>query len=150
MSKIFALRSRLSLQPTYLKLATVACIVVGAAISLAPFFPGTHFTIGETSLSQGAIWSTGTFIALFTAGPLTFLAGAGLLLTKGWARPLLIVLPLPQALPFHLVHWFLAGPDPSWPAPISVTVILFIFWAAFWYLYLYRYAGALEYFADAP
>ena len=150
MSTISALRGRLSLQPPYLKLATIACAVLGAALSLVPFLPGTHFSIGETSLSQSEIWSTGTFIALLTVGPLMIFVGIGLLLAKSWARPLTVLLPIPQLLPFYLVHWFLAGPDPSFQASLTVSFFLLLFWVAFWYLYLYRHAAVLEYFADAP
>jgi hypothetical protein len=149
MSTISELRGRFFLQPYYLKLATIACTVLGIASLLLPFLPGTHFSIGNASISQSEIWSTGVFIAILTVGSIMLLAGAGLLLAKSWARSLVILLPIPQLLPFYFVHWFLAGPDPSFPAPFSVTLILILLWAASWYLYLYRNAAVLEYFADA-
>lgn len=141
--------SRFAVMPYGLKLAVVASFGLGVACILMPFVPGAGFDLAGRKLSHAEIWDTRVVFALLLLGPIMLLTSIGILQRRPWARPLFIVLPVFQVLPFFAVHWLFGAPSPIHEgAEWTVWTIPFAVWAVAVAIYLFGMRGPREYFAN--
>ncbi len=77
--------------PALLKLVSVIC-VFELFLSIAVVLPFANFRLGETEVSFTEFWSHGAGLLCFVVGIALFIVGIAILLQKGWARYLLVVL----------------------------------------------------------
>jgi hypothetical protein len=133
--------------PWLLRILIAASLGIGLVFPLLPFVPGATFDLGDQQLTNQELWQTRVAFALFVVGPLMLFVGAAVFLRKSWIRPLLVVLPVLQLLPFFAVHWTFGAPSPvSSPAVFAGSCAV---WAVITVVYLYGTRGAREHFAHA-
>ena len=149
MENFSALLDRYKALPYLLKLVTLACILLGVAITLTPLVPGMSFGLDGTVLTWRELWQTRVAVALLVLGPLMVLIGIGSLMARRWARPTLILMPLIQMLPLYLVHWLLGAPAPIKSISVFTYFLMCVAWALIAYLYLYKSSAARGHFANA-
>jgi hypothetical protein len=99
--------------PRPLGLVAVASIFLSVVLLLTAVIPGAGFNLAGTFMSHEAMWASGEAIAILVSVPLMVAVSIGIVLRCGWVRPLLIVLPVLQYLPFQVLHWLFGAPNPT-------------------------------------
>jgi hypothetical protein len=141
-------RARFETMPRLLQLVATASVVLGLAFTVLPFIPAAVFNLDGRPLSHTELWDTRVAFALLVAGPLMLVVGSALLAGRRWVRPLLLVLPLLQTLPFFIVQRWFGAPSPvgdrsAW----IVWIVGSSLWALAAAAYLYGARGPKQYFA---
>jgi hypothetical protein len=147
MESLTELKQRFSAMPWLLRTFVAASVVIGIVFTVLPLVPGASFGLGERELTFQELWQTRVAFALFAVGPLMFVVGVAVFLRMGWVRPVLVVLPLLQLLPFLVVHWAFGAPSPV--SSMTIFAASCALWAVLAVLYLFGSRGALEHFANA-
>ena len=130
--------------PRPLGVAAAASIVLSVVLLLTAILPGAGFNLAGTPLSHEAMWASGEAIAILVSVPLMLAVGVGIMHRCGWVRPLLVVLPVLQYLPFQLVHWLFGAPDPT-PSLLQYAISC-LAWSAIASIYLFANSTAKSYF----
>jgi len=99
--------------PRPLGVTAAASIILGVVLLLTVIIPGADFNLAGTLISHEVMWSSGEAAAILVSVPLMLVVGIGIVFRHGWVRPLLIVLPVLQYLPFQVVHWSFGAPNPT-------------------------------------
>ena len=147
MEKLSQLKDRFSAMPWPFRLLVAASLFIGIAFSLLPLVPGATFGLNERELSYSELWATRVALAVIATGLLMLVFGVALFLRKSWTRPMLIVLPLLQTLPFLAVHWAFGAPNPV-DSPVYFAGSTAV-WALVAAVYLYGTRNGREHFANA-
>ncbi len=108
----YQLKRRFSAMPWLLRTLVTASAGIGIAFSILPLLLGATFGLGEIELTGQELWQTRIAFALFVVGPFMFSVGVAIFLRKSWVRPVLVLLPLLQLLPFLVAHWVFDAPSP--------------------------------------
>jgi hypothetical protein len=142
------IRSRFDAMPRLLQVTATASIVLGLLCIVEPFVPAAQFDLAGHKLSHSEIWDTRVAFALLLVGPIMLLVGGAVVIGRRWVRPLLVLLPVLQTLPFLAVHWLFGAPNPvgdrfGW----IVWIVGSTLWALAAMAYLFRARGPLQYFA---
>ncbi|MFC5527827.1 hypothetical protein ACFPPA_18935 [Rhodanobacter ginsengisoli] len=130
--------------PRPLGVAAAASIVLSVVLLLTAIIPGADFNFAGTLMSHEAMWSSGEAAAILVSVPLMLAVGIGIVFRHGWVRPLLIVLPVLQYLPFQVVHWLFGAPNPT-PSLLQYALGCGS-WAAIAFVYLSVSVRAKGYF----
>ena len=147
MELLARLKERFSAMPWLLRILVAASLGIGLMFPLLPLMPGASFGLGERELTNQELWQTRVAFALFAVGPFMHVVGLAVFLRKRWVRPVLVVLPLLQLLPFFVVQWAFGAPSPvSSPAVFAGSCAA---WAVLAVVYLFGTRGAREHFANA-
>jgi hypothetical protein len=146
MESLNLLKVRFAAMPRILRLVALASIVIGAGVTVLPVIPGSRFQLGPHELSWEQLWQTRVALALFVGGPLMVLVGVSIFFRSRWARPLVVVMPALQVLPFLGVHLMYGAPDPVASAPAFAAMSAI--WVLLAMVYLYGTRGPREYFAN--
>jgi hypothetical protein len=147
MDPLAQIKQRFSAMPWLLRVLVASSLGIGVGFSVLPLVPGTTFGLGERQLTYQELWQTRVALALFSVGVPMLVVGVAVLLRKRWVRPVLVVLPLLQLLPFLAVHWLFGA-----PSPVSSSALLagsFVVWAVVAVTYLFGTRSAREHFANA-
>ena len=134
--------------PRLLQVVAVASVGLGVIFTIHPFISIAPFKMAGRTLSHSELWATRVAFAVLLVGPLMVLLGIGTWRGRRWARPLLVVLPVLQTLPFLMVHWLFGAPSPvagdfGWTIWIADSII----WALAGMAYLYGRPAARSHFA---
>jgi hypothetical protein len=147
MGQLSQLKQRFSAMPWLLRILVAASLGIGLAFSLLPLVPGARFGLGEKELTYQELWQTRVALAVFAVGALMLVVGLAVFLRKSWVRPMLVVLPLLQLLPFLLVHWLFGAPSPvSSSVEFAVSSAV---WAVVAVACLFGMRSLREHFANA-
>ena len=147
MESIAHLKQRFLAMPWFLRILVAASTGIGLVFPLLPFVPGATFELGERQLNYQELWQTRVAFALFAVGPLMLGVGIAVFLRKRWVRPVLVVLPLLQVLPFWFVHWAFSAPRPV--PSLALFAGQCVVWVVLTVVYLFGTRGAREHFANA-
>lgn len=147
MDTLDQLKQRFSAMPWLLRILVAASVGIGVGFSLLPLVPGASFGLGERELTYQELWQTRVALAVLAVGVLMLVVGVAVLLRRSWIRPVLVVLPLLQVLPFLSVHWVFGAPSPvsSW----ALFAGSFVIWAVVAVVYLFGMRSARQHFANA-
>jgi hypothetical protein len=138
---------RFSEMPWLLRILVGASLGIGLVFPLLPFIPAATFELEERELTNHELWQTRVAFALFAVGLLMLVVAAGVFLRKRWIRPVLIILPVLQTLPFLVAHWTFGAPNPiSSPGTFAATCAI---WAVCATVYLFTYPSTRQHFANA-
>jgi uncharacterized membrane protein YoaK (UPF0700 family) len=147
MEQLSQLKQRFSAMPWLLRTLVAASLGIGLGFSLLPLVPGASFGLGERELTYQELWQTRVAFAVLAVGVLMLVVGLAVFLRKSWVRPVLVVLPFLQLLPFLAVHWLFGAPNPvSSPVVLGVSSIV---WAVAAVVYLFGTRSGREHFANA-
>lgn len=147
MEQLSQLKRRFAAMPWLLRILVAACLGIGLGFTVLPFVPSATFNLGERQLTYQELWQTRVAFGVVAVGALMFVVGVAVLLRKSWARPMLVVLPLLELLPFLAVHWAFGAPSPvSSPAFFAGASAV---WAVLAVAYLFGTRGSREHFANA-
>jgi hypothetical protein len=147
MEPLSQLKRRFFAMPWLLRILVAAGLSIGLAFCLVPLAPKASFGLGERQLTYQELWQTRVALAVIAVGVLMLVVGVAVFLRKGWVRPLLVVLPVVQLLPFLVVHWAFGAPNPvSSPVFFAVSTAI---WAVFAVAYLFGTRSSREHFANA-
>ena len=147
MEKLSQLKERFAAMPWPFRLLVVASLFIGIVFSFMPLVPGSTFGFNKRELSYSELWATRVALAVIAVGLLMLVLGVALFLRKTWVRPMLVVLPLLQTLPFLAVHWAFGAPNPvDSPAYFAGSTAA---WALVAAVYLYGTRNGREHFANA-
>lgn len=130
------------------RIMCAACVVLGIVCTALPLIPGATIDYFGTQLSWQEIWSTGVAFGLFLIGPLMTAVGIGLFRRSPWVRPVVVVMPILQVLPFVIVHSLFPGPDPL-PEP-GLYVAECLVWGLLAWLYLFVTRQGKAFFHHVP
>lgn len=147
MEQLSQLKQRFAAMPWLLRMFVAASLGIGLGFSLLPLVPGASFGVGERELTYQELWQTYLALAVVAVGVLMLVVGLAVLLGKTWVRPVVVVLPLLQVLPFLAVHWLFEAPSPV-SSPV-VFAVSFAVWAIVAVVYLFGARAAREHFANA-
>lgn len=134
--------------PWPLRTLCAAYVIVGIVCSVLPLIPGATIDYFGMQLSWREIWSTGVAFGLFVIGPLMTAVGVGLFRASLWVRPVVVVMPILQILPFVVVRWLLPGPDPL-PEPVFYVGGCCI-WGVVAWMYLFVGRQGKAFFHHVP
>lgn len=144
-SSLSQFRSQLGSIPLVLRLAVLLGIIGSVALPLLPLLPGVGFTISGTYLTWAEVWRTGVAYALLLGGPLYLAIPYGVLQRKAWVRPMLVVFPILQLIPFELAHVFGDAPNPT-PGGLHELALPMTIWALGFGSYLFASRSVRYYF----
>ena len=130
--------------PRPLGMVAVASIVLSVVLLLTAIIPGAGFNLAGAPMSHEVMWASGEAVGILVSAPLMFAVGIGVVRRCGWVRPLLVVLPVLQYLPFQLLHWLFGAPNPT-PSLLFYAVSC-LSWAAIASIYLFANSKAQRYF----
>ena len=147
MEQLSQLRRRFSAMPWLLRTLVAASLGIGLGFSVLPLVPGARFGLGESELTYQELWQTRVAFAVLAVGVLMLVVGLAVFLRKSWVRPLLVVLPPLQLLPFLAVHWLFGAPSPV-SSPVFFTVSSAA-WAVAAIVCLFGMRSVREHFANA-
>ena len=139
---------RLNQMPWLPRMMSAACFALGIVCSVLPLVPGATIGYFGTKLSWQEIWSTGVAFGLFVIGPLMTAVGIGLFRRSLWVRPVVVVMPVLQVLPFLAVHRLIPGPDPL-PEP-AIYLAECCVWGLLAWLYLFISRQGRAFFNHVP
>jgi uncharacterized membrane protein YoaK (UPF0700 family) len=147
MEQLSQLKRRFSAMPWLLRILVAASLGNGVGFSLLPLVPGVRLGLGERELTYQELWETRVALAIIAVGVFMLVIGVAVFLRKGWVRPVLVVLPLVQLLPFLAVHWVFGAPSPV--ASLPFFAVSAAVWAVLAAVYLFATRSGREHFANA-
>jgi hypothetical protein len=130
--------------PLVLRIAAAASLVIGIGFPLSTLYGGMVYN--GLQMSHAERWNTGTAWAVLAASPLMLITGFGIFLARPWVRPVLVVLPFLQYLPFQVVHWVFGAPNPV--PSLAFYLVSGAAWAVGAVAYLFWYGPAKRFFQD--
>jgi hypothetical protein len=90
------------------------------------------------------MWETRVAVAMLVTAPLMLATGIAILRRARAVRLVLVILPILQFLPFQIVHWVFAAPDPV------ISTLFYVVacggWALFAIVYLFIFHTPRDYF----
>jgi hypothetical protein len=146
MNPISTIRARLGRVPFLLRSIAMASFGIGIAFPLVAVIPGATFDFFGDSLSWRELWQTRVAFALLATGPLMLFVAFAIFRRARWVRPVLVVLPILQSLPFRLVHWAFSAPNPI--PSLQAYIFSSATWALVATIYLFGFNSVRAYFAS--
>jgi hypothetical protein len=140
-------RTRFNSTPLILRIVAAASLGVGAAFTVFPLVPSATFNLSGTEVSWQELWRTRLAVASIVVGGLMLWVGAAILLRRIWVRPILVVIPVLELLPFQIVHWWFGAPNPV--PSISMYLLMCSTWSIIAAFYLFGTSGPRGYFENA-
>jgi len=137
-----SLLERFTRVPALLRLAAAASLAIGVVFPFSTFLGG--FNYNGVAMSPAELWATGTAWAVLAASPLMLTTGIGILQARPWVRPVLVVLPFLQYMPFQIAHWVFGAPNPV--TSVTFYLVSCVAWAVLTLIYLSRSEPARRFF----
>ena len=123
------IKKRFVEMPLLPRIFVSASFFVGVAFLLLPLVHGATFNLAGNTMSRPQLWQSGVAVAVMASGALMVVVSVAVFRRLPWVKPLLVVLPLAQVIPFQVTHWLTGAPSPV-PSLLSFAVSSIVWGAA--------------------